>query len=522
MPQIIWVTRPDGWHTHFNQRWLDYTGLTLEESLGHGWLPPFHPEDQPIAAKRWQHANDTGDPYEIEYRLRGADGHYRWMLGRAVALRDESGQIVKWFGTCTDIHELKVAERTIKELNTDLEQRVVRRTEEFLAAAAEAERANRAKSEFLSRTSHELRTPLNAILGFGQLLEGEESLGAEPRESVEEILQAGRHLLSLVDEVLDISTADSGAMTLAVEPVPVDQLMTETLGLVGSQDGVLKIDVELASPMGGGWSVLADPQRLKQVLLNLLSNAIKYNRPGGKVIVKFAPVEAAGPSVFRFSVQDTGPGISPEKLPRLFTPFDRLDAERTRSHIAGTGLGLALARRMTELMGGRIGVESVQDEGSTFWVELPLAESPAASIEQNGSTPDPALGFQHSRTLLYIEDHDSNLRLVTRILARRPAVHLLSATTGTLGLEMALEHRPDLILLDLNLPGLNGDEVLAELRADPRTSDIPVVMLTADGRPATRERLLATGACTFLTKPFAVRDLLQVVDQWVPAPSTCR
>ena len=310
-------------------------------------------------------------------------------------------------------------------------------------------------------------------------------------------------------------------MTLALEPVPVDQLMTETLGLVGSQDGALKIDVELASPMGGGWSVLADPQRLKQVLLNLLSNAIKYNRPGGKVIVKFAPVEAADPPVFRFSVQDTGLGISPEKLPRLFTPFDRLDAERTKTHIAGTGLGLALSRQLTELMGGRIGVESVQEEGSTFWVELPLAQSPAASFERNKSIPDPAPGFPPSRTILYIEDNDSNLRLVTRILERRPAIHLLTATTGTLGLEMALEHRPDFILLDLNLPGLNGDEVLAELRADPRTSDIPVAMLTADGRPETRERLLAAGARAFLTKPFAVRDLLQVVDQWVPAPSTC-
>jgi len=326
-------------------------------------------------------------------------------------VRDAAGRLIGVSKIARDVTERKHAEaellrsrEAVQKLNADLEQRVVQRTEEFLAAAAEAARANRAKSEFLSRTSHELRTPLNAILGFGQLLEMEESFGAEPRGSVEQILHAGRHLLSLVNEVLDISNAESGVMTLALEPVPVDRLITETLTLVRSLERTLKIEVERVSPLGGGWKVLADPQRLKQVLLNLLSNAIKYNRPSGKVVVEFAPIEGADPPVFRFSVQDTGPGISPEKLPRLFTPFDRLDAERSKVHIAGTGLGLALAKRMVELMGGRIGVESVIGEGSTFWVEVPLAESPAAAIEQSGPIPDPASASVHSRTLLYIED----------------------------------------------------------------------------------------------------------------------
>jgi PAS domain S-box-containing protein len=411
--------------------------------------------------------------------------------------------------------EFRIADskRQIEQLNADLEKRVVQRTEEFLAATAEAERANRAKSEFLSRTSHELRTPLNAILGFGQLLELEENFEAESRESVEQILHAGRHLLSLVNEVLDISNAESGVMTLASESVPVDQLITETLSLVVPLQSTLQVEVKRASPLGGGWEVLADPQRLKQVLLNLLSNAIKYNRPGGKVIVEFAPIAETDRPAFRFSVQDTGPGISPEKRPRLFTPFDRLDAERTHIHIAGTGLGLALAKRTVELMGGRIGVESVVGEGSTFWVEVPLAKSAVLSLDQRAPIADPASDFVHSRKLLYIEDNVSNLRLVTRILARRPAIQLLSAVTGTLGLELAFEHRPELILLDLNLPDLNGDQVLSVLRADPRTSDIPVVMLTADNRPATRERILAACARAFLAKPVEVRALLRVFDQ---------
>jgi CheY-like chemotaxis protein len=306
-------------------------------------------------------------------------------------------------------------------------------------------------------------------------------------------------------------------MTLSLEPVAVDQVITETLSLIGSLEGTLQLEVERASSLGSNWKVLADPQRLKQVLLNLLSNAIKYNRPGGKVIVEFAPAEESDPPAFRFSVQDTGPGISPEKLPRLFTPFDRLDAERTKTHIVGTGLGLALSKRMVELMGGRIGVDSVAGEGSTFWVEVPLAESPVAPVDQSALTSilNHGLEFLNSRTLLYIEDNPSNLRLVTRILARRPAIQLLSAATGTLGLEMAFEHRPDLILLDLNLPGLNGDEVLAELRDDPRTAEIPVVMLTADNRSATRERMLAAGVRAFLTKPVEVRALLSVFDRFL-------
>jgi PAS domain S-box-containing protein len=508
---------------YINKHGRRMCGLGVDEDVGKLKISDVHPA--------WMNKRFAEDiiPAAIRDSSWEGEGAFLHRNGREVpvsmvvmARKAANGEVDIFYTVSRDITVRKQAEaellqsrEAIHKLNTDLEQRVVQRTEEFFAATAEAERANRAKSEFLSRTSHELRTPLNAILGFGQLLEMEENLGAEPRESVEQILQAGHHLLSLVNEVLDISNAESGVMTLALEPVPVDQLITETLSLIGSLEGSLQLNVERASPLGCGWKVLADPQRLKQVLLNLLSNAIKYNRPGGKVIVEFAPIEAADPPAFRFSVQDTGPGISPEKLPRLFTPFDRLDAERTKTHIAGTGLGLALAKRMVELMGGRIGVESVVGEGSTFWVEVPLAESPVASLEQSAPILDPALEFLNTRTLLYIEDNVSNLRLVTRILARRPAIQLLSAATGPLGLEMALEHRPDLILLDLNLPGLNGDEVLAELRADPRTSEIPVVMLTADNRPATRERMLAAGTRAFLAKPVEVRALLGVFDQFI-------
>ena len=287
--------------------------------------------------------------------------------------------------------------------------------------------------------------------------------------------------------------------------------------------------MERGSPLGGGWKVLADPQRLQRVLLALLSNALKYNRPGGKVSVTFAPSAAVERPAVRFSVHDTGFGISPEKLPRLFTPFDRLDAERAKSNIAGTGLGLALAKRMVELMGGRIGVESVLGEGSTFWIEVPLAESAVpspepATLPQTSELPPPlAAPVTTTGTLLHIESQPSDLRLFARMIARRPAIRLLSAATGALGLHLAREHRPDLILLDLHLPDLPGDQVLAELRADPRTAGIPVVMLGAGDPPATREQLMAAGARAFFLKPVEVRTLLGALDQFIEyTPETGR
>jgi signal transduction histidine kinase/ActR/RegA family two-component response regulator len=413
--------------------------------------------------------------------------------------------------------ELASAQKALQTLNEDLEQRVAQRTKALFAATQEAVRANAAKSEFLSRTSHELRTPLNAILGFGQLLEQEENLGPVPRESVGRILQAGRRLLSLINDVLDISSADSGGMTLSLEPVAVDELIEETLGLVRPLGATLGVELEVASPKEGNRSVLADRQRFKQTLLNLLSNAIKYNRPGGKVIVESAPVEKANPPALRLLVKDTGPGISAENLTRLFMPFDRLDVERVQPAIPGSGLGLALSKRMVESMGGCIGVESVPGEGSVFWIEAPLADNLAVPSAQ--SAPGPLVPAEseslRSGTLLCIDGNASHVRLITHILARRPAMQLLSAETGALGLEIARERRPDLILLDLRLPEDDGEQVLARLRADPRTSPIPVAVIGADFPPEKREQMTTAGASAFLTKPLQMRTLLGLLDQFV-------
>jgi PAS domain S-box-containing protein len=388
-----------------------------------------------------------------------------------------------------------------------------KRIEHALEQAREAaDRANRGKSEFLSRMSHELRTPMNAILGFAQVLELEEGMSKEQRESVAQILKGGRHLLGLINEVLDISRIEAGRMTLSREAVALHGVLDESVRLLETLADDFNVRL-VVTPFEGGLHVLADRQRLKQVLLNLLANAIKYNRPGGSVTVGCAPAGSAGgaPAV-RIAVRDTGPGISPTHLTRLFTPFERIGADE--SSVEGTGLGLVLAKRMVDLMGGTLGVESVVGEGSTFWIELLRAEPPAEEEEpvREAAASLAATLPAEPRVIIYIEDNLPNLRLIERVLTRRPAIRLIPALDGRRGLELVREHRPDLVLLDLNLPDISGREVLARMRADPAISTVPVLVISADATPGQSERLRAEGALGYLTKPLDVRKFLEVVD----------
>ena len=788
MPQIVWVARPDGWHIHFNQRWVDYTGLSLEESLGFGWNAPFHPDERNRAAKVWQQAIESGEPYEIEYRLRRADGAYRWMLGRALPMRDATGAIVKWFGTCTDIHDLKmaqdelraseerfqtivgnvpgtvyqllyradgtveipfvnegcrvlyemepevlrenptfpndfvhpddVAEKTrlvvesiksltpwscewrirlpsgktkwvqgaarpqrladgstlfdglllditarkeaeferdrfftisldmlaisgndgyfkrlnpafeatlgfpaaelmavpflefvhpedisdtlaemaklnngihvmcfenryrcrdgsykwlrwmsapfedlwyccahditgvkqaeadLQKANDQLESRVGRRTAELAQAneslrveniehqmtmealrqfagalqeaKEEADKANSAKSEFLSRMSHELRTPLNAILGFGQILERQE-LSALGHEGVSHILKGGRHLLGLINEVLDIARVEAGGAELSLEPIALQDLVPEVLALVAPLAAQRGISLDYSDGEEGQLYVLADNQRLRQVLLNLLSNAIKYNRDGGQVIVS-CQVSSTPEGSIALAIRDTGEGIAPDDLPKLFMPFERLGA--ANSQIEGTGLGLVLSQRLVTAMGGTLEVESILGEGTVFTITLPKAipEERVLNLPEGAGPLDTSQSTKRASSVLCIEDNPSNLRLIEAILESRPGVTLLPAIQGGVGLDLARQHEPDLILLDLHLPDMMGEEVLRRLQLSGLTRDIPVVVISADATERQIQRLLEAGATAYMTKPLDVAHFLRLLDEVLHEP----
>ncbi len=392
--------------------------------------------------------------------------------------------------------------------------RGMRDNQRLHAARRAADEANLAKSGFLSRMSHELRTPLNAILGFAQLLQLED-LRKEQRESADQIVKGGHRLLELINEVLDISRIESGTLRLSLEPVLVGDVVGEAIGLIGplADDRGIRLRSQLTAEISEA-HVVADRQRFGQVMLNLLSNAVKYNVHDGSVSVSGGKTDGG----IRIGVTDTGPGIPDEKVPLLFTPFERLGAEQT--NVEGSGLGLTLTKNLIEAMSGSVQVDTMMGKGTTFWVELKMADGPPPKEQPTdaGVVDQPAPAGK----LLYIEDNLSNLRLVERILARRGDVELISAMTGALGIELAQQHVPSLILLDLQLPDLQGDTVLARLRKDPRTASIPVVILSADATVGEIERLREAGADDYVTKPIEVPAFLALVDGILGSPDADR
>ena len=381
---------------------------------------------------------------------------------------------------------------------------------QLLEAKENAEKANHAKSDFLSRMSHELRTPLNAILGFGQILEMDE-LSASQNEGVHHIIKAGRHLTSLINEVLDIARIESGRQDLSLEPLKINALISDVSTLMAPLATERNIHIQIPDLDKCDTLVVADLQRLKQVLLNLISNALKYNHDAGRVEL-FCEENQDG--ILRINVRDTGPGIAPDNLKRVFEPFERLDADS--KGIEGSGVGLALSKALIEAMGGVLGLDSQIGKGSTFWVELPIVEHDPAEHQSphllQESLKSPDFDDNDIATVLYIEDNIANFRLVEVALSHRPHIKLMTAMQGELGIDLALRHQPDLILLDIHLPVLMGDKVLARLKAQPETQHIPIVVISADATRSKIEDLLMAGAHSYLTKPFNIKELLQTAD----------
>jgi signal transduction histidine kinase/ActR/RegA family two-component response regulator len=417
-----------------------------------------------------------------------------------------------------EVGERGRAQQEIMRLNTELETRVRERTQqlevsnrELIDAKASAEKANQAKSEFLSSMSHELRTPLNAILGFAQLL-GEDELpipAKKKKDFTGYILKAGNHLLVLINEVLDLAKVESGTLTLSLEPVALAEVMQECRDMVGPAAQARRIQLVFAND--DGLHVLADRTRLKQVVLNLLTNAVKYNRDGGTVVIGASWIDD---DRVRITIQDTGKGLDSEQLAHLFQPFNRLGQESGPEE--GTGIGLVVTKRLIELMGGEIGLSSTVGVGTVFWIDLKAAVRPQlapADAVHGGPVDSAGMPLPSSGdTVLYVEDNPANLRLVEEIVALRTGLQLLTAGDGKHGLALARQKRPQVILMDINLPGLDGTEALKILRREPGTRDIPVIALTANAMPRDIEQGLAAGFFRYLTKPIDVNEFLVALD----------
>lgn len=430
------------------------------------------------------------DSYELTYIRK--DGSRFPAIVSITALRDDYDDIIGYLLIGADNSVRKQVEA------------------ELINAKAAAEKANLAKSDFLSSMSHELRSPLNAILGFAQLMEsGSPQPTPTQKASIDQILQGGWYLLELINEILDLALIESGKLSLSLEPMSLPEVLFDCQAMIEPQaqrSGIRMSFPQFEIP----YFVKADRTRVKQVLINLLSNAIKYNRAQGTVEVTYNPNTAKR---IRISVQDTGEGLSPEKLAQLFQPFNRLGQEASVEE--GTGIGLVVSKRLVELMGGEIGVESTVGVGSIFWIELNVA----AETQPGADSDEPLALIQVQatrgaalRTLLYIEDNRANMQLVEQLIARRPDMRLLSAGDGTRGIALARTHQPEVILMDINLPGISGIQALKILRADPATAHIPVLAISANAMPHDIKRGLEAGFFRYLAKPIKVNEFMGALD----------
>jgi PAS domain S-box-containing protein len=503
----LMTTDPAGIITDVNKQMEALTGCTRDELIGAPFKNYFTDPERAEAAIKLVLREKNVTNYELTARAR--DGKKTVVSYNATTFYDRDRTLQGVFAAARDVTERKRLDQALQDKNVELER-----------AKIAAEKANLAKSDFLSSMSHELRTPLSAILGFAQLMESD---SPPPRPSqkahIDQILHAGWYLLKLINEILDLAQIESGKLSLSPEPISLAEVMVECQTMIDPQRQKRRIKMTFPK-FDTPYFVSADRTRLKQVLINLLSNAIKYNQPGGTVVVDCT---ASTPERTRISVRDTGAGLTPEKLTQLFQPFNRLGQESSAEE--GTGIGLVMSKRVVELMGGVIGVESTVGVGSVFWFELNTAAAPRLAVNRAKPTAVPDVQVKSGaplRTLLYVEDNPANLKLVEQLIARRPDMRLLSATNGILGIELAHRYQPEVILMDINLPGMSGLEALKILREDSATAHIPVIAISANAMPRDVEKGLQAGFFWYLTKPIKVKEFtdalnvaLEFAEKWI-------
>ncbi|MDO9177215.1 MAG: PAS domain S-box protein [Agitococcus sp.] len=493
----LMTTDPSGIITDVNKQMEALTDCTRDELIGAPFKNYF--TDPELAERAITRVLNEKKVTNYELTARSRDGKETVVSYNATTFYDRDRKLQGVFAAARDVTERKRLDQALQETNVELER-----------AKSMAEKANLAKSNFLSSMSHELRSPLNAILGFAQLMDSDNPPATPSQKaSIEQILHAGWYLLELINEILDLAVIESGKISLSEEPVLLAEVMLECQAMIEPQ--AQKRGLTLYFPhFDSPCFVRADRTRLKQVLINLLSNAIKYNVKDGTVEV-VCTTSALGR--IRINIIDTGAGLPPEKLVQLFQPFNRLGKEGSAEE--GTGIGLVMSKRLVELMGGVVGVESTVGVGSVFWFELSSTQAPQHIIDKVEAIPEVLVKITQGaplRTLLYVEDNPANLTLVEQLIARRPEMRLLTAVNGNIGIELARSHQPEVILMDINLPGISGIQALKILREDPAMAHIPVLAISANAMPEDVKKGMAAGFFRYLTKPINVNEFMTTID----------
>ncbi|HEY0407414.1 MAG TPA: PAS domain S-box protein [Pyrinomonadaceae bacterium] len=484
MPQIVWTARSDGYLDYYNRRWFEYTGMTMEQTKGWGWQPVLHPDDAEMCLRRWSRSVLTGEDYQVEYRFRrAADGQYRWHLGRAVALRNEDGEVVKWFGTCTDIHDQKRAEEAARE-------------------------SNHARDNFLATLSHELRTPLTPVIGWLHMMRNGMIPVSDFDRSLEIIDNNSHALMRIINDLLDMSAIMSGKMRIESLPVSLHSALREAIETVGAEAGRRGISIETTDCDEDEVTVIGDRLRLVQIFWNLLNNAIKFSPDATIVRVK---CEANG-SEQRIIIEDDGQGIGVDFMPHVFERFRQADESKTREH-GGLGIGLALVRSFVERHGGRVAAESAGvNQGSRFTVYLPRYESPATAQARATKTSDEASATTTPAHLLLVEDAEDTLTLLQTALGVR-GYRTTPCSSASEALRVAAATNFDLIVSDIGLPQMDGYQLLQRLREIPHLRDVPAIALTGYAAAKDANAALAAGFQLHIAKPIEPSELIDAIEQ---------
>ncbi|BAY27812.1 multi-sensor hybrid histidine kinase [Calothrix sp. NIES-2100] len=500
IPQLVWTADANGQCDYFNQKWCNYTGLTLEQSLGSGWVAALHPDDVERTSEIWLNAVSNGTLYETEYRFkRAADSSYRWQLARGLPLKDEQGHVVKWFGTCTDIHEQKEIQQERAHL-LELEQ----------AARAKAETANRIKDEFLAVLSHELRTPMNAILGWSNLLQSGNLEREKTLQALGTIQRNAKLQMQLIEDLLDISRILQGKLTLNVRNIHLDSIVLSALETmaVAAQTKSIQVSTVFQPSVG---PVLGDATRLQQVVWNLLSNAVKFTPNGGRVEVRLSKTDGYAQII----VSDTGKGISAEFLPYAFDYFRQADSSSTRK-FGGLGLGLAIVRNIVEMHGGTVTAMSAGDnQGATFTVNLPLPQNENQDLiaEQNPSSDlRPKFLSLAGVQILVVDDDPDSLDFVAFVLEQDGAM-VITVSSALEALQAIEQEKPDVLVSDISMPDMDGYTLLRQLRtwSAEKGGQIPAIALTAFARQYDQQQAFQAGFQVHLPKPINPEELVAAI-----------